>query len=100
MLIVFNHTGAYSPNIRLGDEYLPVVTCTNHQRSCERAMFLVVGLSFCSQGVPAQGPGMFKLIQLGPDCTGTTPPDMFNLVHYEVRLSASELFGNQLKYLA
>ena len=35
------------------------------------------------------GPGptsdMFKLVELGPHCTGTPPPDMFKLVHY-VRL--------------
>ena len=30
--------------------------------------------------------GIFKRVQLGPHCTGTPPPHMFKLVHYEARM--------------
>ena len=38
-------------------------------------------------------PGMFKLVQLGPHCTGTLPSNLFKLVHYKVSTVDKRVVG-------
>ena len=77
---------------------------TTYQRSCEKVMFSVVSASSWGDTTPsnvtithnvldliiqASHTDMFKLVQLGPHCTGISPPPfpcpqyMFKPVHYE-----------------
>ena len=45
-------------------------------------------------------PDMFKLVQLGPHCTGTPPsPNIFKLVHYEARTVGKRAVDIRLKCL-
>ena len=77
----------------------------------ESIVFSHVCLSVCSHGIPSyRAPllctepapplDMFKLVQLGPHCTGTPPlpQDIFKLVHYDAHTVGKLAVGILLEY--